>query len=178
MILDTKNFKGPVSYLLPEYWAETGKWVNFDGNVYPKEDFAKTGMQTGGGAFEWHTIPALGEKVKDGDIYIRIPKMRMGKNKDDKTALMAGFKSWDRPEDLYTPLDNLMSGTVDNDDFDESELMKNTKGFTHKCPGTRKTLTGLGYNRNNGQILLGGTIVTAQAGNGNDASCQSVVEWD
>ena len=39
------------------------------------------GMKTGGGAFEWHTIPALGEKTEDGDIFVRIPKMQMGKKK-------------------------------------------------------------------------------------------------
>ena len=178
LILDTKNFKGPIAYILPEFWAETEKWVNFDGKVYPEEDFSKTGINTGGGAFEWHTIPVLGEKEKDGDIYIRIPKMRMGKNKDDKTVLMTGFKSWEKPEDLYTLVDNLMSGTVAHDEFDESEVMKNTKGSIHKCPGKRETYTGLGYNRNNGKIFLGGTIFTEQTGNDNYASCQAIVTWD
>ena len=178
LVLDTKNFKGPVAYLLPEYWAETGKWVNFDGQVYPEEDFAKTGMKTGGGAFEWHTIPALGEKEDNGDIYIRIPKMRMGKNKGGKTVLMAGFKSWDQPEDLYTPIDNLMSGNTDAEGFEESEVMKSTNGTIHKCEGSKETFTSLGYNRNNGQIFLGGTIITKQGGNDKDASCHAIVKWD
>ena len=112
LILDTDNLKGPIAYFLPEFWAQTGKWANYDGKMYPTNDFSKTGMKTGGGAFEWHTIPVLGKKLSSGDVFVKIPKMQMGKNQGDKTVLMSGFKSWHSSEDLYSMVDDLMSGTV------------------------------------------------------------------
>ena len=112
LILDTDNLKGPIAYFLPEFWAQTGKWANYDGQMYPTSDFSKTGMKTGGGAFEWHTIPVLGKKSSSGDVFVKIPKMQMGKNQGDKTVLMSGFKSWHSSEDLYSMVDDLMSGTV------------------------------------------------------------------
>ena len=111
LILDTKNFKGPVAYYLPEFWSVTGKWTNYDGNKYPTEDFSKTGMSSSSYAFEIHSPPAFREQTADGEVFLKIPKMQMGRNMEDKTVLMAGFKSWHDKKDLYTIVDNLMSGT-------------------------------------------------------------------
>ena len=79
---------------------------------------------------------------------------------------------------MYTPIDNLMSGNTDAEGFEESDVMKSTNGTIHKCEGSKETFTSLGYNRNNGQIFLGGTIITKQSGNDKDASCQAIVKWD
>ena len=60
-------------------------------------------------------------------------------------------------------------------DLDESQLLKTAKGTIHDCSVSRSTKTGLGYNRNNGIIELGGNIITSQ---NQDESCHATVEWD
>ena len=110
IILDTKNFKGPLSYYLPEYWSQVGKWTNTDGKKYPPSDYSKLGMKTSHFGFEFGYIPALGEKTAAGDVFVKIPKMQMSRNMGDKTFLMGGFKTWDDQKDLYTIVESLLSG--------------------------------------------------------------------
>ena len=117
LILDTKNFKGPVAYYLPEFWSVTGKWTNYDGKKYPTEDFSKTGLSSSMYAFEIHSPPAFREQTADGEVFLKIPKMQMGRNMGDKTVLMGGFKSWHDKKDLYTTVDSLMSGTSPGKSF-------------------------------------------------------------
>ena len=69
-------------------------------------------------------------KLSSGDVFVKIPKMQMGKNQGDKTVLMSGFKSWHSSEDLYSIVDDLMGGTVTGkvqliitNDFNSNVLM-------------------------------------------------------
>jgi hypothetical protein len=87
--------------MLPDYWAGPGsKWQTGDGAMQPGKDFGNVGMKSGGGVFEWHTVPVAGEQTGARRLF-RVPKMQMGTNsKDplepskDRTVLMSGFKSW------------------------------------------------------------------------------------
>ena len=177
LILDTKNFKGPVAYYMPEFWSVTGKWTNYDGKKYPTEDFSKTGMSSSSYAFEIHSPPAFREQTADGEVFLKIPKMQMGRNMGDKTVLMAGFKSWHDKKDLYTIVDNLMSGTSSPrpKEFDDSQVLKTSEGLYQKCQHpTHSEVAGIGYTRNNGLVDFGGRIKTAA----NGTSCTSTVHWD
>ena len=60
-------------------------------------------------------------------------------------------------------------------EFDDSQVLKTSEGSLQQCHGTQSKTTGLGYNRNNGLIDLGGRIITTAA-NGTD--CTSTVYWD
>ena len=75
-------------------------------------------------------------------------------------------------------IDGVYNNIKDAEGFEESGVMKSTNGTIHKCEGSKETATSLGYNRNNGQIFLGGTIIIQQGGNDKDASCHAIVKWD
>ncbi len=76
LVVDTQYFKGPVAYMLPEYYGKQSKWENNDGKFYPKvPTFASGGITTGGGAFEWSTVPVYGYQSNTSRD-IRIPKMQ------------------------------------------------------------------------------------------------------
>ena len=193
LVLDTANFKGPVGYLLPEYWSSTthSKWQDStSGSFHPSSDFGNSGMNTGGGAFEWHTIPVVGSQgATASDRTIRIPQMRMGLNDEQQTAatttttekkkkrtvLMTGFKSWkNTPASLRDPLEAVLSGSATsspaNADW-EAALMPATAGTTHSCPGSKNEKLKLSFEGK--QLDFGGTIVTAQEG----AACVAAVNW-
>ena len=127
LILDTENFKGPVAYMLPEYYDIQSKWQNNDGEYYPKETFTNTGMTTGGGAFEWSTVPVYGHH-SDSSRDIRIPKMQFSFNEDKKTVLMSGGKSWKNKKHLYKPLIKAMNGKRS---LNESALLPLSSGASY-----------------------------------------------
>ena len=155
---------------LPRY----SKWTDQAGSHHPTSDFGNSGMKTGGGAFEWHTVPAAGLQTDDGKQFIRIPKMRMGLNSAGRTVLMTGFKSWKgNSAELHDPLEATLSGASST--LDEEALLPLTGGTTHSCPASfkyRRTDLKLSYDGN--QLDFGGTIHTAQEG----SECVAAVQWD
>jgi hypothetical protein len=169
LILDTANFKGPVAYMLPQYYGITSKWKDQNGNYHPTETFENTGMNTGGGAFEWHTVPVHGHH-SDESRDIRIPKMQFSFNEGDKTVLMSGGKSWTEKSDLFDPLDKTMNSKVPT--LDESQLLRSDKGYVHPCQGLDMDLM-LDFE---GKPLKLGARITHRTEA--DGVCSAVIEWD
>eukprot|EP00594_Rhizosolenia_setigera_P013921 CAMPEP_0178960270 /NCGR_PEP_ID=MMETSP0789-20121207/12867_1 /TAXON_ID=3005 /ORGANISM="Rhizosolenia setigera, Strain CCMP 1694" /LENGTH=787 /DNA_ID=CAMNT_0020643593 /DNA_START=82 /DNA_END=2445 /DNA_ORIENTATION=+ len=171
LILDTDNFKGPVAYMLPEYYRETSQWSDLDGNKHPdaSETFANSGMTTGGGAFEWSTTPVYGHQ--DGNNRnIRIPKMQFSFNNGEKeTILMSGGISWENKNGIFTPLDEMLSGLME---YDESKLLNKNTGYVHPCSGTNFDLQ-LDFEGNT--LETGGTVTHREE---SDGFCSAVVTWD
>ena len=168
LILDTKNFKGPVAYMLPEYYDRQSKWQHTDGKFYPKDTFANTGMTTGGGAFEWAAVPVHGYSI-DSSRDICIPKMQFSFNEEKKTVLMSAGKSWTSRVDLYTPLNKVMDGKIT---LKESRLLRLDKGYVHPCEGFEMDLR-LDFE---GKTLnLGAQVKHREE---SDGMCSAVVEWD
>lgn len=176
LILDTKNFKGPIAYMLPEYYGVQSKWADQDGVLHPVETFMNSGMTTGGGAWEWSTFPAFANQDSD-ERTVRIPKIKISFNDeeggDPKTVLMSGAKSYDSLNDLYTPLDEAMDQTNPNPTLDESKLLKLTSGHVHACnPSTHKDLK-LDFEGN--ELMLGAHVTHRDE---SDGVCSAVVHWD
>lgn len=168
LILDTKNFKGPVAYMLPEYYGIQSKWQDQNGNYHPSKTFSNTGMTTGGGAFEWSTTPVYGHQ-SDFARRIRIPKMQFSFNEDKKTILMSAGKSYTSKADLFTPLDQAMNLIAT---LDESKLLTLESGYVHPCEGLSTKLL-LSFE---GKPLDVGGLVTHREEA--DGFCSAVVEWD
>ena len=59
-------------------------------------------------------------------------------------------------------------------EFDDSQVLKTSAGSIQQCSGTQSETTGLGYNRNNGMIDLGGRIITESK----TTDCQATVHWN
>lgn len=168
LILDTKNFKGPVAYMLPEYYGNQSKWQNNDGKYYPTDTFVNKGMTTGGGAFEWSTVPVYGHQ-SDSSRDIRIPKMQFSFNEGKKTVLMSAGKSWTSKSDLYTPLNKAMDGKKPLKEFN---FLRLDQGYVHPCEGMN---TDLRLDFEGKTLHIGAQVKHREE---SDGMCSAVVEWD
>mmetsp|Transcript_30867 Transcript_30867/g.36000 ORF Transcript_30867/g.36000 Transcript_30867/m.36000 type:complete len:776 (-) Transcript_30867:158-2485(-) len=169
LILDTENFKGPVAYMLPDYYHMTSQWEDQNGNRHPQQTFSNTGMNTGGGAFEWSSVPVYGHQGDERKI--RIPKMQFSFNEGQKTVLMSAGKSYTSKADLYTPLDNAMKSMETA--LDESQLLKLDSGYVHPCNGAGVQDFRLSFE---GKALEVGARSSRRLES--DGMCSVVVEWD
>jgi len=169
LILDTNNFKGPVAYMLPEWYDVQTKWQDQNGNYHPAETFTNTGMSTGGGAFEWSTVPVYGHNSKQ-TRNIRIPKMQFSFNEGENTVLMSAGKSYTEKSDLFTPLDKAM--TSKKKPLDESQLLTLDSGHVHECGSYSKDLR---LDFKGKPLHLGATIKRRKE---SDGMCSAVVEYD
>ena len=167
LIVDTENFKGPVAYMLPEYYHIQSKWQDQNGNYHPVETFANSGMNTGGGAFEWSTVPIHGHQSDDSRD-VRIPKMQFSFNEGNKTVMMSAGKSWTAKSDLYTPLNRAMDGKAN---LNESLLLRENRGYVHPCEGREFDLN----------LSFEGTplnVARVRHREESDGMCSAVIDWD
>ena len=170
LILDAKNFKGPVAYMLPEYYGSQSKWTDQNGEEHPKETFTNVGMNTGGGAYEWNDVPIVGHTNNDKTRDIRIHKMQFSFNEEgEKTIMMSAGKSWTGKADLYNPLERIMKNWKAK--LNESLLLANDKGITHPCQGLDSEWK-LSFE---GKTFK---IASIKHRTENDGVCSAVVEWD
>lgn len=69
--INTENFKGPIAYYLPETWSKVSK-------DYPIINGRGLDARPGiirGGAMEINTVPHFESTDKDGNVYVKIPKL-------------------------------------------------------------------------------------------------------
>jgi len=169
LILDTKNFKGPVVYMLPKYYERTSQWEDQNGNYHPQKTLANTGMNTGGGAFEWHTVPVYGHQGDERKV--RLPNMQFPLNDgSSKSVLMSGAKSYTSKKDFFSPLNKAMKKK--NASLNESKLLKLDSGYVHSCD-----ILDTDFNLDfEGKTLELGA--TASRRLESDGMCSAVVQWD
>jgi hypothetical protein len=170
LIVDTKNFKGPIAYMLPDYYDVQGKWKDQNGDSHPIQNFSNTGMNTGTAAFEWSTVPVYGHQ-SDSSRDFRMPKMQFSFNEEGKkTTMMSAGKSWKLKSDLFKPLDQTMNSKKPT--LDESKLLRNERGVIHACEGLDTELT----------ISFEDQVVSigAHAKHRTEADdmCTGVIDWD
>ncbi|MFK7767938.1 MAG: hypothetical protein AB8B55_12010 [Mariniblastus sp.] len=84
LFLNSKNFKGPVAFWIPETWSRLSESYT---------DIDKRGLDSrpgsmGSGAMEVNTVPCFEQEDKDGVTYSKIPKIQFPVNKRGETFLM------------------------------------------------------------------------------------------
>lgn len=175
LILDTDNFKGPVAYMLPEYYGKQSKWEYPEGTYHPQHTFGDSGITTGGGAFEWSSVPVVGFQ-ESSQRKVRIPNMQFSFNDEEggnpKTVLMSGAKSYESLDDFYTPLDKVMHET-EGTPPPESDFLKLDSGTIHQCNPDKYLDLRVDFE---GKPLSLGAHLTHREED--DGMCSSVVHWD
>lgn len=169
LILDTKNFKGPVAYMLPKYYLRTSQWKDQNGNYHPKQTLGNTVMRTGGASFEFGYVPVYGHQ--DSQRKIRLPNMQFPLNEgSNKVVLMSGGKSYTSTADLYDPLQKAMSSA--KSPLDEGKLLRLNSGYVHPCSTSNKEFN-LDFE---GKTLeIGATMSRREE---SDGMCSAVVSFD
>ncbi len=102
--INTKNFKGPIAYYVPETWSKVGKRFDYP-FLYGRGLDARPGIMHGG-AMEINTVPCYEQQTRAGITYSKIPKLqfpvdRLGRsllvqqvNYYSKEALYNDFLAW------------------------------------------------------------------------------------
>ncbi len=102
--LNTKNFKGPIAYYIPETWSKIGKIFNYP-FIYGRGLDARPGLM-GGGAMEINTVPRVDGIDQRGVQYSKIPALHFPVDENgrsylvqdvtyySKSALFHDFASW------------------------------------------------------------------------------------
>lgn len=92
LFVNTKNFKGPVAYWIPDTWSAIAR-------NYPPDAGRTLDIRPGlmaGGAMEVNTVPYFSNEGSHGVIYARIPKLLFPVNKSKTTVLMQDVQMYSR----------------------------------------------------------------------------------
>jgi len=134
LFVNTENFKGPVAFPIPDYWAELSKEYAF---VEQRGLDTKQLLRGDSGTMEFGFGPALKAKDNKGDYYYKIPQIQFPMNAEGETLLMQDltyyskdavfnqFEHWKNTTQVATTLFNengierpLLGGTFSEFDID------------------------------------------------------------
>jgi len=109
LVMDAKDFSGPVAYILPEFWEDREEGWRSESSGLP--DFGTVaGMNLGETAFELHGFQIF--KGKDGSY--KIPKLAFPYK--NGRAVLGGWHKAYKPEHVAEPLEKaLAEGALDTD---------------------------------------------------------------
>lgn len=130
--VNTKNFKGPIAYYIPETWSKIA-------DLFRSPFLHGRGLDTrrglmGGGAMEINTVPQLVATARDGTRWSKIPTLRFPVDQHgravlvqdvtyySKSALYDAFLAWRRGGEAP-------SGRFDSKGAFVSKLSTRTPGF-------------------------------------------------
>ncbi len=130
--VNTKNFKGPIAYYIPETWSKIA-------DLFRSPFLHGRGLDTrrglmGGGAMEINTVPQLVATARDGTRWSKIPTLRFPVDEHgravlvqdvtyySKSALYDAFLAWRRGGEAP-------SGRFDSKGAFVSKLSTRTPGF-------------------------------------------------
>ena len=102
--LNTKTFRGPVAFWLPETWSRLSQSYR---TIVGRGLDALPGRMAGG-AMEVNTVPWI-EQTEDGVTYTRAPRLNFPVDEDNKTVLMQDVKMYSR-DALFASVMNWSSG--------------------------------------------------------------------
>ncbi|MGC8550934.1 MAG: hypothetical protein ACP5M4_14695 [Acidobacteriaceae bacterium] len=92
LFVNTKNFKGPVAYWIPDTWSAIAR--NYPPAAGRTLDI-KPGLMAGG-AMEVNTVPYFSSKDSKGVLYARVPKLLFPVNRSKTTVLMQDVRMYSR----------------------------------------------------------------------------------
>lgn len=115
LVFDTENFKGPVLYILPEFYAEREPdvevgWIPDLGN-------GATGLQMGESSAEVQLVPTY---LSDDAQTWKLPRMKFPNNGGGRTVLSMGQKSY-----LAEDVGGVLEAALESGVLDTSLVMAN-----------------------------------------------------
>ena len=117
LFVNVANFKGPVAFPIPDYWAELSKEYAFiearglDANKIRSGD---------SGTMEFGFGPALKAKDNKGDVYYKIPQIQFPMNNESETVLMQDLTFYSK-DAMFNQFEHWkLSGEAANTKFDEN----------------------------------------------------------
>lgn len=84
LFLNSKNFKGPVAFWIPETWSQLSQTCS---DIQCRGLDARPGLM-GGGAMEVNTVPYFESKSNNGAVFSRIPPIQFLVDQNGETVLM------------------------------------------------------------------------------------------
>ena len=101
LFFNSKTFRGPVAFWLPETWSRLSQTYN---TVHRRGLDARTGLM-GGGAMEINTVPYFRNQNEDGVVYTRLPRIQFPVDRRGRTYFMQDVRLYSRAT-LYDPARN------------------------------------------------------------------------
>ncbi len=92
--LNSRNFKGPIAYYIPETWSKVGKLFDYP-FIYGRGLDARPGNM-GGGAMEINTVPRLDGRDSAGNVYSKLPKLEFPVDDTGKAILVQDVTYYSR----------------------------------------------------------------------------------
>ena len=118
--INTKNFKGPIAYYLPETWSRFSE-------IYPELEGRGLDVREGiihGGAMEINTVPSFRQYDRDSTLYIKIPKLSFPADARGKARLVQDLRFYNK-DALYNEILNWRTNDLPSDgSFKDSGMIQ------------------------------------------------------
>lgn len=103
--LNVANFKGPVSFYIPQFWSKIAdNYATAEGRTLDTREGV-----IGSGAIEINTVPRFEAKDSKGIVYTKIPRLQFPVNENGVTVLMQDATLYSK-EALFQPLKTWFAG--------------------------------------------------------------------
>jgi hypothetical protein len=116
--INTKNFKGPIAYYLPETWSKFSE-------QYPEIEGRGLDAREGiinGGAMEINTVPSFVGYDSDSIMYVKIPKLNFPIQENAKAPLVQDLRYYSKNA-LYNDIQQWRKNNIDSDGIFKTEGM-------------------------------------------------------
>lgn len=90
LFMNTSNFKGPIAFVAPQFWADGSLSNPLQANI----SMDKRAGEVGGLASEWNSIPYYKLVNNDGKIYTKIPELQFPVDASGNFVISRDFNSY------------------------------------------------------------------------------------